>query len=502
MADYDFISYKALRREPPTPLGEVNYFSVSAATPPGATHTSGTSLRLKLDNPNPDSPFRSSQLINGRVHIQSSKALQSPKLSVRVYFESRTLFWSLELKDGEHKFDQTMSMIKNSSALTYENVMRHEVHRGVVPVTMSDIEQIEPDCELVLPFSFIVPRKMVVTEWRDHPSAPRDLCAVERCPPSTLRDSRYGSVQWIVEAVLDIAPSPTRNQDPDTLLRQSTDEQVVSRIAFPFMPSAQDVVPLLDEPFFGQDMRKDAFGSKRLSEEEIESGKKAVMERVRTRGGRWEAHVKQFPAGKSTMWSELYTPVGALVSTDTATLPLILFLKHTGAQSSLKSLFRAAKPKPVHLRRALVTLLRTISTRGGKETRPHVRNTPVREQEFLFDSESSSSSSCPGLAISYEDPNPVELDLTLDLQSDLPSGNHPCIPIHLCTPSFRTPNFQHEYLLTVSVWFVEDEIDRFVSRFPVQILPAAEEDGNQLPAFEEAVGGDAPPTFDESVGAL
>ncbi|KAL5640208.1 hypothetical protein ACGC1H_007476 [Rhizoctonia solani] len=496
--DLDFVSYKARRREPPMPLGDtVNYFSVSAATPPGATHPSGTSLRIKLDNPQPDHPFRSSQLVNGRVHIQSPNALQLPNVSLRVYFESRTLYWSLELQDPENKLGQTMSMIKNPSALTYENVMRHEVHRGVVPpsnVTLSWDAPVEvhPDQELVLPFSFMVPRKMCVTEWNENPYAPRELCAIERCPPSTLRDSRFGSVQWVVEAIIDLAPSPVANQDSDTLLRQSTDDQVVTRIAFPFVPSPQDVVPLSDEPFFGEDMSKDAFGSKRLSEEEVESGKKAVMERVRARGGKWDVHVKGFPAGKNTVWSELYTPAGAIVAADSESLPIIVFVKHTGAQSSLKSFFRASKPKPVHLRRAVVTLLRTSSTRGGKETRPHVKSIPVRQQEFLFDTESSSSS--PGLAISHQDADPVELDLTFDLQSE---SN----PAKLCTPSFRTPNFQHEFLLTVTLLFVEDEVERFVGRFPVQIVPAAEVDGNQLPAFEEVAGGDAPPTFEESVSA-
>ncbi|CAE6396210.1 unnamed protein product [Rhizoctonia solani] len=496
--DLDFVGYKARRREPPMPLGDtVNYFSVSAATPPGATHPSGTSLRVKLDNPDADHPFRSSQLVNGRIHIQSpGKAFRIHNLSLRVYFESRTLYWSLELQSPENKFDQTMSMIKNPSTLDYENVMRHEVHRGVVPpsnVTLSwdntPIE-IQPEHEHVLTFSFIVPRTIRITEWSDHPSAPRDLVHNDRFPPPTLRDSRFGSVQWVVEAIADLAPNPHPNQDPDTMLRLSTEDQVVSRIAFPFVPSAQDVSSLWDEPFFGQDMRKDTFGSRKLSENEVESGKKAVTERVRARGGKWDVYVKGFPAGKNTVWSELYTPAGSVVPIDSPTLPILVYLKHTGAQSSLKSLFRASKPKPAHLRRALVTLLRTSSTRGGKETRPHMKNTPVCQQEFLFDTESSSSS--PGLGISYEDADPVELDLTLDLQS----GPN---PVKLCTPSFRTPNFQHEFLLTVSLLFVEDDIERFVGRFPVQLVPA-QDDGNQLPAFEEAVGGDAPPTFEESVG--
>ncbi|KAH7338821.1 hypothetical protein B0J17DRAFT_706142 [Rhizoctonia solani] len=57
------------------------------------------------------------------------------------------------------------------------------------------------------------------------------------------------------------------------------------------------------------------------------------------------------------------------------------------------------------------------------------------------------------------------------------------------------------FFLMVSLSFVEDEVERFVGRFPVQVVPAAERDGNQLPTFEEMVRGGAPPTFEASVGA-
>ncbi|CAE6456315.1 unnamed protein product [Rhizoctonia solani] len=500
-------SSKPMRREPPMPLGDTaNYFSVSAATPPGATHPSGISLRVKLDNPHPDTSFSSSQLVNGRVLIQSPKSLQIPNLSIRVYFESRTLYWNLEVQDSENKFEKTISGIKNPTVLNYDNVVRHEVHRGVVPasgVTLSWNAQIEleADRDIALPFSFIVPRKMKITEHSNNPYAPRDLCAVERCPPSALRDSRFGSVQWIVEAIMDLAPNPTPKQDSDTLLRQPTAGQVVTRIAFPFVPSPEDITPLRDEPFFGQDPGMDSFGSRRLSEEELESGKKTVMERVRVRGGKWEVYVKGLPIANSNLWSEVYIPVGAMISTDSSKFPIVLFLKHIGAQSSIKSFFRATKPKPVHLRRALVTLLRVTSTRGGKEIRPHVKNTIVRQQEFLFDGQSSSSVAA-GFAISHEDAEPVEVDLTLDLQSEAQSGGHSSIPTKLLTPSFRTPNFQHEFLITILLSFVEDEVDRYAARFTVQVVPAASGHGNQLPAFEDVVGGDIPPpTFDESMGS-
>ncbi|CEL54243.1 hypothetical protein RSOLAG1IB_06891 [Rhizoctonia solani AG-1 IB] len=500
-------SSKPMRREPPMPLGNtVNYFSVSAATPPGATHPSGVSLRLKLDNPHQDASFRSNQLVNGRVLIQSPKSLQIPNLSLRVYFESRTLYWNLEVQDPENKVGRAISGIKSPATLNYDTVMRHEVHRGVVPasgVMLSWDAQIalEPDRDTVLPFSFIIPRKMRITEHSNSPYAPRDLCTVERCPPSTLRDSRFGSVQWVVEAVMDLTPSPTTKQDLDALLRQSTDDQIVTRIAFPFVPILEHVLPLRGEPFFGEDPSLDPFGSRRLSDEELESGKKAMMDRVRARGGIWEVYVKSFPVAGSNLWSEVYTPAGAIISTDSSKLPIVLFLKHAGAQSGFKSFFRATKPKPVHLRRALITLLRVTSTRGGKEVRPHVINTVVRKQEFLFDDQSSSSSPA-GFTVSHEDPEPVEVDLTLDLQSEVSSKDHPSIPVKNLTPSFRTPNFQHEFLLTVLLSFVEDEVERFPTRFTVQVMPASDGDGGQLPAFEDAIRDNVPPpTFDESLNS-
>ncbi|KAF8600884.1 hypothetical protein BDV93DRAFT_525140 [Ceratobasidium sp. AG-I] len=58
------------------------------------------------------------------------------------------------------------------------------------------------------------------------------------------------------------------------------------------------------------------------------------------------------------------------------------------------------------------------------------------------------------------------------------------------TPSFRTPNIQHEYLLIVSVWFCEDAIERFVARFLVQLAPGG---GNGLQRFEDAIND--PPSF-------
>lgn len=221
----------------------------------------------------------------------------------------------------------------------------------------------------------------------------------------------------------------------------------------------------------------------------------------------------------------MYAPTGAQFSTHAAELTLVLFLKHTNSPSNtLKSVFRSSKPKPVCLRRILICLLRTISTRGGKEVRPHTYTTLLRRHELRFDDSdaspsSSSSKPPPGLVIPSEESSaPLELDLALDLQSqvemDVASGKQLSVPAKDLVPSFRTPNLQHEvrlvnlaryivltcvelftqYLLTVSLWFTEDEIERYAARFPVQFIPS---DENQLPRFEDVVGA-PPPAFTDN----
>jgi hypothetical protein len=302
----------------------VNYFSVSAATHPALSadaHSSGYSIRVKLDNPHPDHPFHTGELVNGRVHIYAppeTTHLNVPKLSLRVYFESRTLFWSIELKQVG-KIGQKLQKVKHVATHDYEHVMKHEVHRGVVSpgnLTLSWNADSELDVtfepgvsegrpEVALPFSFIIPRRMNITEYNECNEAPRDLCPIERCPPSTFRDSRFGSVQWVVEVIMDLVPN-AQGAENDAMLRLPTEEQVLTRLVFPVMSSLEDVGVLRDEPFFGNNPQVDLFGSRLLGEREMEEGKKAIMERVRERGGKWETYVKEISLlNKSIVWSEV-----------------------------------------------------------------------------------------------------------------------------------------------------------------------------------------------------
>ncbi|CAE6475528.1 unnamed protein product [Rhizoctonia solani] len=494
------VPYYMMRAGPPQLLGPgATCFPVSAATPLALTadaHPSGYSIRIRLDNPHPDNPFRTSGLITGQLKIYAKpdvKRLVVPRLSFKVFFESRTLFNGIRPKRSEG-LHQKVQKMKSAAAQDYENLIMHEVHRGVVPsgdVSLSWDPQsqldvvLEPEnehCQVSLPFSFIIPPKMSVTEYNKYGGAPRNLCPVKRCPPSTLRDSSVGSVQWVVEAVMDLVPNAQGEKD-EMMLLQPTDQQVLTRLVFPVMPAPEDVTSLRNEPFFGTDRESQLFGSKLLSETKIDSRKKTLD----ARGGEWEVYVKEIAVfEKYNVWSEVYANAGAQLSTNAPVFPLVLFLKHTGTRaSSLPSFLRSSKPKTIHLVRANMTLRCTTSTRGGKEMIAHVRNTVIRQHELRFDSDSTT----PGIVIPSGDTVPLEIDLTFDVQSqkemELGSGKQFSVPTRNLIPSFRTPNIEHEYHMMVSLLFEGDKTERIATQFPVQVVPSNAE--SQLAPFQDTL---------------
>jgi hypothetical protein len=145
-----------------------------------------------------------------------------------------------------------------------------------------------------------------------------------------------------------------------------------------------------------------------------------------------------------------------------------LFLKFAGSQSkSISSFFRSSKSKTVCVHRALVCLFRTTSTRGGKEIKPHNTSILLRRSEHHLDEHSlSTSTDKPGLPIpSDEHADALELDLTFDLQSEVEmnlfSGTQAAMPVKHLTPSFRTPNIQHEVNpLTATRTHISTQISR------------------------------------------
>ncbi|QRV94895.1 hypothetical protein RhiJN_22913 [Ceratobasidium sp. AG-Ba] len=511
-------------RGPPQPLGcEARQFPISAATslPLSAdSHSSGISIRAKLNGSGRSTrPFRTGELVGGRVHIYapSQDSISSvARLSLRVYFESRTLFWSLELASPDSKIGQQLQKIKGTASKKFENVIRHEVHRGLVPhsaVTLSwspnaplDLS-FEPNnsptnntFEAILPFSFVIPRSMTVTEYSRMTNAPRELCPIERCPPPTFRDCRDGSVQWVTEAILTLQPgSPPVNDD--TMLRQSTDSEIVTRLVFPVLPALEDVGVLRNRPYFGDDPITKLHGCRLLSQEEQDQGgKSSTLNRVRERGGHWEAYARKLGYSSSRfIASEIYINAGARVSTSAPNIRLFAYLKVEVTNTKpMASFFRSPKSRVISVQRAVVSLYRVSSTRGGKEIRPHISELLLRQHEHRFESTESSSTSTGLLVPSGDNVDPIELDLTIDLQDETEirdkGGEQIAAAARNYIPSFRTPNIQHEYLLTISFWFSGDEFENTAARIPIQFVPG---DEDELPTFADALDmtEEQPPAF-------
>ncbi|KAG8684846.1 hypothetical protein FRC08_013456 [Ceratobasidium sp. 394] len=228
------------------------------------------------------------------------------------------------------------------------------------------------------------------------------------------------------------------------------------------------------------------------------------MGRAHARGGKWETRVRDIHLSNGKfVASEVYTIAGARVSTSALNIQLLTYLKLTNTNTkSISSFFRSSKPQGTYVQRALVSLFRSTSTRGGKEIRPHTTTFLVRQEDHrLGESPASTSTAKPGLLIPSDDnAEALELDLTFDLQSEqeigLAGGKRTAIAAKHFIPSFRTPNIQHEYLLSVTLWFSDDDIERYAAQFPIQFVPG---DENELPLFEDAVnaGGDQPPAFQD-----
>lgn len=254
-------------------------FPFTAATPIALdddVHESGLCLRVKLRNPNPSHPFRTGQLIDGDVHIfgrpdlsgskpSLSPALDISRLSIRIYYESRTTFWQLCPTQADRQG-------KTPIIQRIEKVLRHEVHRGVVPPPLSTSswpldksftipfkETLLGRPHAALPFSFTLPPKMNVTETNNH----NGLCSFERCPPPSFRSESDASVEWVVEGIMTLAGADGESPRIDERMTcVSTKDVVVSRLVFPVLPARLDVGSLRDEPFFGEDLAADLLGAR------------------------------------------------------------------------------------------------------------------------------------------------------------------------------------------------------------------------------------------------
>ncbi|CAE7201560.1 unnamed protein product [Rhizoctonia solani] len=472
-----------------TPVGFAKSFPVTAATPvvlDEDLHESGICVRIKIRNPHPDQPFRTGESVEGHVHIfgrpdvpgskpNSSSTLVLHRLSLRIYFEARTTFWHLNPTNPDRQG-------KSSIIQRVEKILRHEVHRGVVPlntittswpmdesITIPFTEVLLGRPHAALGFSFTIPRKMVITETNNCDGAPRGLCSFERCPPPSFRASE-GSVEWVAEAIMTLATGGSPQFD-EKMLHVSTSNIAITRLVFPVLPTGLDTGALQDEPFFGDDLGADLLGP--LSQA-ARSGYAEGIELSNLANLPLDCYSRVLTLGHNYLVeSQVYIPSRAIIYRDSAflTMRLSLKLQDTPNRSQLFGKFR--KSRPIFAKRLRVRLQRSISTRGGREIKPHTSVVLVRECHLDLE-EPESCVKSKGTLPSDSGVDLLDITVPFDLQTDgrySKETAQPMMPVSALVPSFRTPNLQLEYILTVSVFFVGDSRGYEAARFPLQIKP-------------------------------
>ncbi|CAE6433555.1 unnamed protein product [Rhizoctonia solani] len=474
-----------------TPVGFVKPFPVTVATPvvlDGDLHESGFCVRVKIRNPHPEQPFRTGESVEGHVHIfgrpdvPGSKpnlfpALVLHRLSLRIYFESRTTFWHLNPTNPDRRG-------KSSLIQRVEKILRHEVHRGVVPlntiatswpmdqsVTIPFTEILLGRPHAALGFSFTIPRKMAITETNNFDGAPRGLCSFERCPPPSFREPE-GSVEWVAEAIMILASGGSPVVD-ERMLHVSTSDTAITRLVFPVLPMGLDVGALRDEPFFGDDLGVDLPGS--LS-------RPVRFDYAFTEGIELSNLAKPPLDCYSRVWnlspnhlveSEIHVPSGAVIHQHSAFLTMRLLLRLQNAPNPNQLLRTFRKSRPIVAKRLRIRLQRSTSTRGGQEIKPHTSVVLVRESYLDLHQAGSRVESREALS-SESGVNIFNITVPFDLQNDGRCSKEtaqPMMPVSALVPSFRTPNIQLEYILTVSVFFIGDSREYETARFPLQIKP-------------------------------
>ncbi|KDN46522.1 hypothetical protein RSAG8_04175, partial [Rhizoctonia solani AG-8 WAC10335] len=370
-----------------------------------------------------------------------------------------------------------------------EKILRHEVHRGVVPlstittswpidnsITIPFTEILLGRPHAALGFSFTIPRKMVITETNNFDGAPRGLCSFERCPPPSFRESE-GSVEWVAEAIMTLAGGGFPRID-ERMLHVSTSNVAITRLVFPVLPVGLDVGALRDEPFFGDDLGVDLLGSlSRAVRSDYAFTEGTELSNLAK--FHWDCYSRVLNLSHGHLVeSQVYIPSGAIISQDSAsfTMRLSLKLRDTPSRNQLFGKFR--KSRPVVAKRLRIRLQRSLSTRGGQEIKPRIsipRISIVLAREFHLDLDGPESrAESRGALPSESGVDLLNITVPFDLQTDgrfSKETTQPMMPVSALVPSFRTPNIQLEYILTISAFFVGDSREYEAARFPLQIKP-------------------------------
>lgn len=233
-------------------------FPFSAATNPRqAAHSSGLDLRIHLEPPvSGRDVYCTSETLRGTILVTRQMGANSTSpfaerdvlawirsLSVRFQCESRSMFWTiLDDKEAERRKLEMQENVPPSSLSVVD--LGEAVHRtlsrgsraagaekkkkkshkesvrwslepewaratfGEVSLVANGAVQVAGAEErwdaLALPFQVALPTEIAFDEWSHFPEADRSLHRDLRPAPPSARDPADASVEWIVEAVLDL----------------------------------------------------------------------------------------------------------------------------------------------------------------------------------------------------------------------------------------------------------------------------------------------------------
>ncbi|GAA94797.1 uncharacterized protein L969DRAFT_97240 [Mixia osmundae IAM 14324] len=402
-----------------------------------------------------------------------SNELPRARIDLHQAWESRCLFHQYALAEGKQRFVGTRSINVVPRHEWHRSISRSVLHEG--PITL--LAQNDPDDQRQqVPFHVTLPHRISSDQCNaNSASFPVDrvkLRATRRSPPPTMM-SDQAIVEAYLEAVLlldtshtDIEISSKDAMDLETGWIKPSQNRLVTRKLFKTMTSDDYVDDYEVEgiPTFVRDATADKYVPDGL---QIVASR-SVRERLRTQGN-WQV----FKHRSEIKSSKIYRDIGALTSTvaipsglkldrGTLTIPIHILLAYQG---------QARKVKPMQVQSAVVRLLCRTNSRGGADTKPTQTIDTIKEQAFLL-----STSLMPGAATHHE----ISIDLGVPLEERQPDTTPSLLAKQ--TPTFRMPNIERDYLLTVSVR-CEYHTHQALRR-PIQLLAGAIND---------------PPTFADSV---
>jgi len=227
-------------------------------------------------------------------------------------------------------------------------------------------------------------------------------------------------------------------------------------------------------------------------------GKADSSNLFRGKGGEWRTYKKiiKLNSGKvmstgATVIVELSLPKPAIFQRSTPNLPFIVCIRFETAAPVQKGFLTKRTIKEIYIHRAKISLIRQTSTRGGKEVDAHTKVETIRT-EFLFPGvggEKSLSLYAGRGALNIQANSDTAVwEMEFDMQSENLVGEigssamKENLKASTLVPSFRTPNVQVEYMITLTL-LVDGHGDFPIVRLPIQLLAG---DSSELPSFAEA----------------